>query len=129
MLHFRGPSCVKRLLVERLLCLAGVVQEVDVALLQRLSRLAKSALLHTKLTQLPCHLTEALGLSLADTKLLRGQLANALGHALKLLALLAVDARRCLGGLVARLRLLHQLVGDVLVDGRFLARQRAALRS
>jgi hypothetical protein len=109
--------------------LAGVVQEVDVALLQRLSRLAKSALLHTKLSQLPCHRAKALSLLLANAKLLRGQLANALGHALELLTLLAVDACGSLSRLVARLRLLHQQVGDVLVDGRLLARQSTALRS
>ena len=127
-MHLRGPLSVDRLLVERLLCLASVVQEVDVALLQCLSRLAQSALLHAELSQLPGQRAKALGLLLSNAKLLCGQLADALTKTLKLLPLLAVQAACSLSGLVARLRLLHQQVGDVLVDRGFLARQRTALR-
>ena len=96
--------------------LADVVQEVDVALLQRLRRLTQSALLHPKLAQLTCHLAKALRGLLANTKLLRGQLPNTLAKALVLLCLLAEDACCGLRGLVARLALLHHQVGNVLVD-------------
>ena len=47
---------------------------------------------------------------------------------LKLLPLLAVQATCRLRSLVACLSLLQQQIGDVLVDSRFLPRQRPALR-
>jgi hypothetical protein len=98
-------------------------------LLHPLSGLAKSCLLHTELTKLTGHRAKALGLLLANAKLLASQTADALTKLLELLALLAKDASGRLGCLVARLGLLHQQVGDVLVDGCFLARQCTALRS
>jgi hypothetical protein len=73
-------------------------------------------LLHAKLTQLAAQLTQTLSGLLANTKLLRSQLANALAQALELLCLLAVDTCCGLSGLVTRLALLHHQVGNVLVD-------------
>ena len=116
LLQLAGALRIQRLLVECLLRLADVVQEVDVALLQRLSGLTQSTLLHAELAQLAAKSAEALSLLLANAKLLRGQRANALAKTLELLGLLAVNACCGLSGLVARLSLLHHQVGDVLVD-------------
>lgn len=76
---------IEHLLVERLLRLADVVQEVDVALLQPLSRLAEGTLLHPNLPKLGTQLTEARGLLLADAELLRSELPDPLAEALELL--------------------------------------------
>ena len=126
-MQLRGALCIQRLLVERLLRLAHVVQEVDVALLQSLSRLAQCTLLHAELAKLTGKSAKALCLLLANAELLCGQAADTLAKALELLRLLAVDACCCLSRLVAGLRLLHHQVGDVLVDRSLLARQCAAL--
>ena len=77
-MQLRGPLSVECLLVERLPRLAGVVQKVDVALLQPLRSLAKCSLLHAELAELAGHCAKALGLLLANAKLLPGQTANAL---------------------------------------------------
>ena len=52
LLQLGGALRIQCLLVERLLRLADVVQKVDVALLQSLSRLAQCTLLHAELTEL-----------------------------------------------------------------------------
>ena len=118
---------VQSLLIECLLRLADVVQEVDIALLQRLRGLAQSALLHAKLAQLTGKSAQALRLLLPDAELLRCELPDSLTKALELLTLLAVDVGDLTAHLTVLTRLLHQQVGDVLVDGRFLASQSALL--
>jgi len=90
--------------------------------------LAQRALLHAQLAKLSGQRAKALGLLLANAKLLPSQLADALAKTLELLRLLAVNACSRLSGLIACLALLHHQVGNVLVDCRLLASQSTALR-
>lgn len=92
LLELRRTLRVERLLIECLLRLTDVVQEVDIALVERLRRLAKSALLDAELTQLATKCTQTLRDVLADAKLLTSQRSNALANVLERTCLLAVDA-------------------------------------
>lgn len=119
---------IEHLLVERLLRLADVVQEVDVALLQPLSRLAEGTLLHPNLPKLGTQLTEARGLLLSNAELLRSKLPDSLSEALELLSLLAVDVGNLAAHRAVLLRLLAQEVGDVLGNACLLPCQCTLLR-
>ena len=107
--------------------LADVVQEVDVGLLHALRRLADAELLQPLLAGLRAQLTKALGHLLADAKLLAGERPNALGNVLELPGLLAVDACERLSRIRPPRPLLHEQVGDVLLDVRLLSCKRTTL--
>ena len=78
LLQLVGALRIQCLLVKRLLRLPGVVQEVDIALVEGLSRLTNCPLLYTDLPKLTAQCAQALCLLLANAVLLRGQLTNAL---------------------------------------------------
>lgn len=129
LLELRRTLRVERLLIECLLRLTDVVQEVDIALVERLRRLAKSALLDAELTQLATKCTQTLRDVLADAKLLTSQRANALANVLERTGLLAVDAGSGLRDVGTLPSLRCQEVGDVLLNVRLLPSERPGLRS
>ena len=88
LLHLGCPQCIEFGLRLLLLLSADVVQEVDIVLTQLLSGLSQGGLLHTEVANLGAQRTEALSDVLADTKLLRSQVADALSQLLLQLGLL-----------------------------------------
>ena len=127
LLELRRTLRVERLLIECLLRLTDVVQEVDVALVERLRRLTKSALLDAKLAQLAAQRTQALRNILTDAKLLASKSTDALTDVLECPSLLAIDAGSGLRDVGALSRLGCQKIGDVLLDVGLLTSKRTSL--
>ena len=108
------------MLRQGLLRLADVVEEVDIALLERLRGLPKGGLLHAKLPHLTPKCPQARSNVTANIKLLPGQRTNALTNILKRPGLRAIDARSGLSDLRTLPCLCGEQVSDVLLNIRLL---------